>query len=215
MNEKRPPNPTDATETQPPAPPALSARQLAARRANALKTTGPRTPEGKAASRLNALTHGFFARDVVSSKLDGPARTEEFNLILDALLEDFDPQSARERILVEEVAACCWRIRRLMRYECRESWLCDDGYRRRALTQDQTDALLSTMGYDPQGNRERTYRRLRRAGLHALILPDDSDIDRIVRFERLIKRNLYRALNALEFIQAGRIAPRSSGESPE
>ena len=212
MDEKRSPDPTNPAETQ---PPALSPRQLAARRANALKTTGPRTPEGKAASRLNALTHGFFARDVVSSKLDGPARAEEFNQILDALLDDFDPQSARERILVEEVAACCWRIRRLLRYECRESWLCDDGYRHRALTEDQTDALLSTMGYDRQGDRERLYRRIRRAGLHALILPDDSDIDRIVRFERLIKRNLYRALNALEFIQAGRIAPRSSGESPE
>jgi hypothetical protein len=211
MNPTRPGSP-DATETQ---PPALSARQLAARRASALRTTGPRTPEGKAVSRLNALKHGFFAHDVVSSKLDGPGRAEEFNAILDALLEDFDPQSARERMLVEEVAACCWRIRRLLRYECRESWVDDDAYHRNAMTESPTDAITATMGYDHQGRRERTFRKLRRAGLHAFILPSDSDIDKIVRFERLVKRNLYRALNALEFIQAGRVAPRSSDETPE
>jgi len=41
--------------------PALSPRKLAARRANAKKSTGPRTSEGKAVARLNALKHGFFA----------------------------------------------------------------------------------------------------------------------------------------------------------
>jgi hypothetical protein len=36
-----------------------SAAQLAANRANAQKSTGPRTPEGKAAVRYNAVTHGM------------------------------------------------------------------------------------------------------------------------------------------------------------
>src|SRR4051794_38051552 len=40
----------------------LSPAKLAANRANAQKSTGPRTPDGKAASRLNALTHGLCAR---------------------------------------------------------------------------------------------------------------------------------------------------------
>src|ERR1019366_8210308 len=79
--------------------PALSPRQLTARRANAKKCTGPRSPEGKAVACLNALKHGFFARDVVNPELDGPVRVEEFNSLLDALLEDFQPQSAHERIL--------------------------------------------------------------------------------------------------------------------
>lgn len=68
--------------------PALSPRQLAARRANALKSTGPRTSEGKEIARLNALKHGFFSCDVVNPVLDGPIRVEEFTTILDALLEE-------------------------------------------------------------------------------------------------------------------------------
>jgi hypothetical protein len=41
--------------------PRLTPRSLAARRANALKSTGPRTPCGKARVSLNALKHGRSA----------------------------------------------------------------------------------------------------------------------------------------------------------
>ena len=195
------------------APSALSPRQLAARRANAKKSTGPRTPEGKSRARLNALKHGFFARDVVNPELDGPVRAGEFNSILDALLEEFQPESARERILIDEVAASCWRIRRLLRYECRESWVDEDEYRRRAYTETPSDSIFASMGYDHHGDRLRTARKLQRSGLDALILPSDSDVDKIVRFERTVKRNLYRARDAFERMRAARNSPDSS-ESP-
>ena len=38
-----------------------TAKQIEANRLNALKSTGPRTVEGKSASRLNAVTHGLAA----------------------------------------------------------------------------------------------------------------------------------------------------------
>ncbi len=189
--------------------PALSPRQLAARRANAMKSTGPRTPEGKAVVRLNPLKHGFFAGDVVNPVLDGPLRVEEFNSILEALLDEFQPESARERILVDEVAACCWRVRRLLRYECRESWVDEDAYRRSASTETPSDSLLASMGYDHRGDRRRTARKLRCSGLDALTLPSYSDVDKIVRFERTVKRNLFRALDLLERMQAARSCPGS------
>src|SRR5260370_17377209 len=127
--------------------PALSPRKLAAQRANAQKSTGPRTVEGIAASRLNALKDGLFARDVVNSELDGPARAEEFYSLLDALLEEFQPQSVRERILVDEVAASCCRMRRIMRYECRETWSDEDAARRDPLACRPTINILTSTAY--------------------------------------------------------------------
>ncbi|MGA2268535.1 MAG: hypothetical protein ABSH44_08715, partial [Bryobacteraceae bacterium] len=39
----------------------VSDKQLAANRANATHSTGPRTPQGKARSALNSRKHGFAA----------------------------------------------------------------------------------------------------------------------------------------------------------
>ena len=39
--------------------------QIRANRENAKKSTGPRTPEGKANSSKNALKHGLLAEDAV------------------------------------------------------------------------------------------------------------------------------------------------------
>ena len=192
--------------------PALSPRRLAARRANARKGTGPRTPEGKNAVRLNALKHGFFARDVVNLELDGPARAQEFKTLLDALLEEFQPQSASERMLVDELAASCWRSRRILRYECRETWVDEDDYRRNANTERPMDRVLEPMGYDHYGDRRRRARKLSRSGLDTLILPSEVDMDKIVRFERTVKRDLYRALKMLQRIRAARNFPESPAE---
>jgi len=42
-----------------------SNRKAEANRRNARKSTGPKTPEGKAAVRLNALKHGLLSREVL------------------------------------------------------------------------------------------------------------------------------------------------------
>ena len=205
-NTHETPHTTEAPENL---PTALSPRKLAAQRANATKSTGPRTNEGKAVARLNAITHGFFACDVVNPVLDGSARVEEFNSLLDALLEEFQPESASERILVDEVAASCWRIRRILRYECRESWFDEDSARRYAASSTATEDLLLTMGRDNYSVRRRKAGKLRKSGLDAFLLPSFSDVDKIVRMERIVKRNLYRALESLELIRAARTRTRA------
>ena len=44
-----------------------SEKKAEANRRNALKSTGPKTPEGKAAVSLNALRHGLLSQEILSS----------------------------------------------------------------------------------------------------------------------------------------------------
>jgi hypothetical protein len=71
-------------------------KQIEANRRNARKSTGPRTPEGKAAMRLNALRHGLCARTVV---LPGE-NEEEFHQLCADLESAWQPQDRTEQILV-------------------------------------------------------------------------------------------------------------------
>jgi hypothetical protein len=52
-----------------------SARKAAANRQNALKSTGPKTPDGKAAVRLNALRHGLLSQEILLPGEDEEALT--------------------------------------------------------------------------------------------------------------------------------------------
>jgi hypothetical protein len=85
-----------------------SLKQIEANRLNALKSTGPRTEEGKQRSRLNALRHGLTATTVVSA-LENAADYETFE---QSILADYSPQSATARELTARLASVPWRLRR-------------------------------------------------------------------------------------------------------
>ena len=51
----------------------MSAKRKAASRANGAKSTGPKTPETKAASAANAVTHGLTARNAIVLPCENPA----------------------------------------------------------------------------------------------------------------------------------------------
>jgi hypothetical protein len=53
---------------------AVSDKQLAANRANAKKSTGPKSPKGKALCRLNGFQHGFTGLAVVMTEEDREAQ---------------------------------------------------------------------------------------------------------------------------------------------
>lgn len=83
-------------------------------RANSLHSTGPCTPEGKAASSRNATSHGL------SSAGDPVLPHEErsqFDNLLQRYSADFAPTTAHEEFLVGEMAAARWRIQRADRLE--------------------------------------------------------------------------------------------------
>ncbi|MBM3762905.1 MAG: hypothetical protein FJW36_21980 [Acidobacteria bacterium] len=53
--------PNDPSATSPRQPKTMSEAALAANRANALKSTGPRTEKGKLKAASNSLKHGLYS----------------------------------------------------------------------------------------------------------------------------------------------------------
>src|SRR5215475_6931648 len=85
-----------------------SLKQIEANRLNALKSTGPRTEEGKRRSRCNAIRHGLTAETVIAG-LEDPEDYESFEA---TIIADYDPTTAVERELVLRLASILWRLRR-------------------------------------------------------------------------------------------------------
>jgi hypothetical protein len=88
---------------------ATSEKKIAANQRNALASTGPKSPTGKASSSKNATRHGLFAKSVVADHEDRGA----FVALLDDLRRQFDPQTELEQHLTEKLAIAIWRGRRL------------------------------------------------------------------------------------------------------
>ena len=85
-----------------------SLKQIEANRRNALKSTGPTTPEGKRRSRCNAVRHGLTAETVIAALED----SEDYQAFEAAVIADYDAESAVERELVLRLASVLWRLRR-------------------------------------------------------------------------------------------------------
>ena len=83
-----------------------SQAQIDANRRNAEKSTGPRTEEGKARVRLNALIHGLRARTVVMPWEDA----KEFEELCQDIEDSLRPANRAERLLVEQIAICHWKL---------------------------------------------------------------------------------------------------------
>src|SRR5437588_4969462 len=125
-------------------------QQIAANRENAKKSTGPKTPEGRAAVRLNGVKHGLSAETLV---LPGE-NAADLEALIDSLEAQHQPATPTEEILVRQLAMAAWRQLRLYRTEAAhyknedndltnsrgEKYAALDGDRRMALIADR-DAI--------------------------------------------------------------------------
>ena len=87
--------------------------QIEANRSNSLKSTGPRSVEGKAASRFNALKTGITAKSMVIPGED----PDELAALAAGYHDQFRPATALERFLVDALVSADWQLRRLQRVE--------------------------------------------------------------------------------------------------
>ncbi|MHC4795738.1 MAG: hypothetical protein ACYTF1_03755, partial [Planctomycetota bacterium] len=79
----------------------ISEKQLQANRQNAKKSTGPKTPEGKARSSQNALKHGLLARQILINDDDPNEKTEDFDQLLSDLVDELQPDGRIQSLCVQ------------------------------------------------------------------------------------------------------------------
>ena len=86
-----------------------AAQRAAVNRSNARFSTGPRTPEGKSISSLNAVKTGLTGRTVLLPSDDA----EAYQSHIAAYEKEYKPAGLRESELVQSLADTSWRLRRI------------------------------------------------------------------------------------------------------
>ena len=115
-------------------PDPVSPERIAANRANAQQSTGPRTPEGKARSSRNALKRGLFSKQLIVPALGEVP--EEFDALHADMRARYRPQGREEALLVDKMATAYWRLARAgntVHAEFQRYLEADPGERMRAL----------------------------------------------------------------------------------
>jgi hypothetical protein len=79
----------------------VSHKQLAANRANAAQSTGPRSPEGKSRSALNSRKHGFTASTFAVVRLED---IDEVARLREDAIAVYQPVNSQELFAIERIA---------------------------------------------------------------------------------------------------------------
>ena len=203
-----------------------SDRKAEANRRNALKSTGPKTPEGKAVVRQNALKHGLLSQEVLLPDEDEEAMQE----LGGRLRDELQPVGELENLLVDRIIAAYWRLRRLGRVEAgifaweRSGALAEQAEQEARIYEGQYDPeflkemsqhYANTTITDKDKHKEalaraRRYRDEQKAEIATLGRTFSRDADeanafsKLSRYETTIERQLYKALHELERRQATR-----------
>src|SRR4051794_18398249 len=91
-------------------------KQIEANRRNATRSTGPKTEQGKQASKANAWKHGLAAKNMLYS----PMRHEDhnaFHQMRNELMQSWQPAGLKEEQLVDMIASAYNRMQRLEKIE--------------------------------------------------------------------------------------------------
>jgi hypothetical protein len=152
-------------------------------RANGAKSRGPVTPEGRAKSSRNSLRHGLSAKAIL---LPAESR-EQFQLLLDAHIQQFQPANAVEMDLVEAMAVARWRLRRIWAIE---TSLLDHELQRRA--EDMDDEFTEMSAED------------RLAWVFQKLADNNQSLSLLARYEGNLNRAFDRAFKQLNILKSQR-----------
>ena len=185
-----------------------SPAQIAANRANAARSTGPRTAEGKARASRNGLKHGVFSAALLPDENEA-----EFLALRETYFALCRPANEIQSFLVAQMTLAAWRLKRLGALEVRlvaahhDAALHNKDFAhniadalRRVLLPNQPDALPgpqpaldlepepapAVIAHDPVAH---AYLRDSERG---------NAITKLARYQTSLERSYYRALRELE-----------------
>jgi hypothetical protein len=193
---------------QPPLPPVFAERN----RKNAQKSTGPKTAAGKAASSQNRLAHGLCAQSLL---IAGETETD-FAALRQSVVAAYQPASAEEALLTDQVAQALWRFNRAQRVE--SAYL--------LFGQTESQQILTAQGINRRSISDLT--ELQGDSLTTgLFMRDNSyqHLERIQRYLTTAERSYQRAVKLLQHAQEKRrklpqsavpvAAPQEVASAPE
>ena len=155
--------------------------KIEANRRNAAKSTGPRTPEGRAVSKMNALRHGLLSEAALLPDED----EDQFDAFRAGMLQQLRPAGELEELLADRVVATAWRLRRAAQIEVQ------------LLERNQHDVpradLMARYGH---------HEDVGYAFLNDARGPEC--LGKLSRYESALERGFYRALHELQRLQSVR-----------
>lgn len=211
----------------------MTEKVIAANRANAQKTTGP---QNTSAVSQNALKHGLLAKHLLFRNEE---EKMEFGKLLEELENEHQPAGRTERVLIEEIAVCVWKLGTANGWEVQElangrkaskailKTMADNYDGEQLPLFDQADASGSAaqLGWVCQelvvrtGTRNSEQERESvlgdrngKVGHVQIEAKLNTSLDTILRYQAALKRDLYRAIVALRAGQGYRRDGSETGD---
>jgi hypothetical protein len=156
-----------------------SEKQIAANRANASKSTGPRTPLGKAIASRNAARYELLAKTFVL-RSECPARFESF---IDSFYAEYNPLTPTETALVDTMATARWRLIRMSNLEAA---IIDHEYDLDSDSANLTTPARATLAYRRASDSGRSLELMNRAETR-LQYQFNSAFDRLRRLRKKVR----------------------------
>ncbi len=149
--------------------------QIQANRLNALKSTGPKNAVN---TSFNALKHGLLSKELCVKRKWINENPREYKQLLQFLLNDLKPTSVIESILVERIAQAYWRLRRVQRAE--HAFMLANDRSNKYLFVTRTEEEKNTLNQE------------------SMPAPPMGIADTLGRYETMLEKQIYRAINQLE-----------------
>ncbi len=184
--------------------------QIRSNRRNALKSTGPRTSEGKAAVSQNSVLHGLSARQAIISS----ESQAEFDLYRERMLAELAPASPMESMLAERIVSLSWRLKRTGRIQNQTIDALNAGNTPSPLAK-LTRSLLFRNRNQSQTAQSASATAL---ALGRMAIKDFSHarvLDRLLMYERRIEHSLYKTILELQRLRLMRKLENPIGADEE